>query len=662
MAIDLESDGWPQFKLPYLFSVHASPVTCVQHCSGVNDSFLRRLQEAGDSQLPNCSTRKWPITGGSSETVNNSSRKANKGHDLLLTGHENGSVCFWDLGPDNTNQMMQLIYVLHTAPLFGQQVGGLVPTNIDQSGFSNDEDEEEWPPFRKAGVFDPFSDDPRLAIQKLAICPSTECLVVAGVAGQVLVMGMRDRSQEINTPKPVVAKIVPEQNFSWRGHDSLQSQLEDKIKLNCGFQPSAYFQVKPPAPVTSLALNTDWGVVAVGTAHGLAVFDYIQKREIAVKCTLQLHNQNSNELVEGNFLSRAKTLKKSLRSSIRRLRHGRSDRFQYQNKNGVSAADRLPSPAIIKNEERQIESRQLLANTDESHMTSLVRSLYFSDTFLMSPQQHQPVLIAGTNSGQIFFFQIQLPSIEKRHSEMIQVKLCKELNLKHGAPVMQTLILDRFGTPFSSTQQQRSGSRPLEMANGHFLLVASEEQLKLFTMPNLKQCGKVKITARDGSKLRRFSICDFQSPNNHEFACCYVTNLGEVACYCLPGLLRQFGSFAIPRENINAIISLTFTNDGQFWLLATPSQFACYTLSTAHCIERPLNIGLPQKRLPVLLATSPEKTMTTNGSNNHYSSRSPKANGGNVSVLSKTSKTPPPPSIATPTSNGTVTPLKQSAV
>lgn len=35
------------------------------------------------------------------------------------------------------------------------------------------------------GCFDPYSDDPRLGVQKVALCKYTAQMVVAGTAGQV---------------------------------------------------------------------------------------------------------------------------------------------------------------------------------------------------------------------------------------------------------------------------------------------------------------------------------------------------------------------------------------------------------------------------------------------------------------------------------------------
>lgn len=39
----------------------------------------------------------------------------------------------------------------------------------EEIGENNDSqnDEEEWPPFRRVGTFDPYSDDPRLAVKRV---------------------------------------------------------------------------------------------------------------------------------------------------------------------------------------------------------------------------------------------------------------------------------------------------------------------------------------------------------------------------------------------------------------------------------------------------------------------------------------------------------------
>lgn len=68
---------------------------------------------------------------------------------------------------------------------------------IDTFGVSADDD-EDWPPFRKVGHFDPYTDDPRLGIQRMFLCPVSDILVIAGTAGQVIVLQMEREQRELD--------------------------------------------------------------------------------------------------------------------------------------------------------------------------------------------------------------------------------------------------------------------------------------------------------------------------------------------------------------------------------------------------------------------------------------------------------------------------------
>jgi hypothetical protein len=48
----------------------------------------------------------------------------------------------------------------------------------------------------QVGTFDPYSDDPRLAVKKVALCPKSGTLVVAGSAGSVIVAKLNSDSVE----------------------------------------------------------------------------------------------------------------------------------------------------------------------------------------------------------------------------------------------------------------------------------------------------------------------------------------------------------------------------------------------------------------------------------------------------------------------------------
>ena len=43
VAIDLTSEGWPQYKLPYLYSVHSSAIICTHYVNGVSRKFYDSL-------------------------------------------------------------------------------------------------------------------------------------------------------------------------------------------------------------------------------------------------------------------------------------------------------------------------------------------------------------------------------------------------------------------------------------------------------------------------------------------------------------------------------------------------------------------------------------------------------------------------------------------
>lgn len=107
------------------------------------------------------------------------------------------------------------------------------------------------------GTFDPYSDDPRLAIQKIALCSFSETLVVAGTAGQVVVLQM-EREQHVQELKASTLNIVSDRdNFVWKGHEMLTPTVGD-VSFDAGYHPTCILQLYPPAACTALALHSEW--------------------------------------------------------------------------------------------------------------------------------------------------------------------------------------------------------------------------------------------------------------------------------------------------------------------------------------------------------------------------------------------------------------------
>jgi lethal(2) giant larvae protein len=62
VAIDLVSEGWPTFPLPYLVSVHCSAITCTTHVTNVPKTLWDKMADAGRQQLENSSARVSLVT------------------------------------------------------------------------------------------------------------------------------------------------------------------------------------------------------------------------------------------------------------------------------------------------------------------------------------------------------------------------------------------------------------------------------------------------------------------------------------------------------------------------------------------------------------------------------------------------------------------------
>lgn len=283
-AFDLTESALKQIKAPYLHSIHASAVTCNHLVSQVSGDVYEKIVEAGEQNQIEYSDIDWPVTGG---TVPEKGEDLGiKEYDILLTGHEDGSVKFWDC----TGVVLEPILHFKTAPLFGNS-----DPELDEAHEPEEQDESE-PPFRKAGLFDPYSDDPRLAVKKIAFCPKTGQLIVAGTAGHVVIASIDHKTQAGPLKITTMDLVSDRDGFIWKGHDQLKvkNQLlkDDSLPVEDGLQVSGVLQVLPPAAITCVALQSNWNLVAAGTAHGLVLFDYLSNFPVMHRCTLNPNGKN----------------------------------------------------------------------------------------------------------------------------------------------------------------------------------------------------------------------------------------------------------------------------------------------------------------------------------------------------------------------------------
>ncbi|XP_030384234.1 protein lethal(2) giant larvae isoform X2 [Scaptodrosophila lebanonensis] len=613
-AYDLTDPQVSAIKAPYLHSVHASAVTCNYLASQVSQSVYERILRAGDEQDIEYSSIDWPIMGGvlpEEPALSDESEEAVKEYEILLTGHEDGSVKFWDC----TGVVLKPIYNFKTASVFGHENQDDFPADT-----SAEQVDESEPPFRKAGLFDPYSDDPRLAVKKIALCPETGQLIVGGTAGQIVIADFEGDAVERNALKFSSMNLVSDRDgFVWKGHDQLnvRAQLleEDAQPVGeHGVNITGVLQVLPPASITCLALQAHWGVVSGGTAHGLVLFDFKNFVPVFHRCTL-----NPNDLTgAGEQLSRRKSFKKSLRESFRKLRKGRSTRNNPSNQ--------VPTTLEARPVERQIEAR----STDDG-MGSMVRCLLFAKTYITNVNITSPTLWSATNASTVSVFLLHLPPTQTAATAQpsvsgsstpqlprrISAQLAKEIQLKHRAPVVGISIFDQTGSPVDQFGSGVNGVPP------HRLLIASEEQFKVFSLPQLKPINKYKLTANEGARIRRIHFGSFscrvphellqslqgssptKSTRSHdagdantslasaagagelyrEMALICLTNMGDIMVLSVPELKRQLNVAAVRREDINGISSLCFTNAGEALYMMSSSELQRLALATSKVVQ-----------------------------------------------------------------------------
>lgn len=393
-AFDLTDPALPPVKSSYLHSIHASAVTCNHLVSQVSADVYEKIFEAGQTQQINYSEIEWPITGGSVPDKENSTEQ--KEYEILLTGHEDGSVKFWDC----TGVVLTPLLHLKTAPLFG---------NNDEEDTQNlhgsqEQLDDSEPPFRKAGVFDPYSDDPRLAVKKVALCPKTGQIAIAGTAGHVVMAGVHHISADGPVNVTTMNLVSDRDGFVWKGHDQLKVKAQllesETLPIEDGIQITGVLQVFPPAAINCLALQTTWNLVAAGTAHGLVIFDYVNHHPVLHQCTL-----NPKDLSEtGEALSRRKSFKKTLRESFRRLRRGRSTRNN-------------PAANVPTIETRPVE-RKIEARATDDATQSMVRCLTFAQTYITNSKFRK-------GFGGTFVFDRAMPN--KRDGSVVNVAFLRVL-------------------------------------------------------------------------------------------------------------------------------------------------------------------------------------------------------------------------------------------
>ncbi|XP_063707457.1 syntaxin-binding protein 5 isoform X5 [Culicoides brevitarsis] len=269
VVIDLLTPGFPPFESPYPMDLHESPVTCCTYMADCPSDLVPAFYAVGRQALTRrtgYSDREWPVAGGEWEPASISYS------EIIITGHQDGTIKFWDASAGT----LQILYKLKTAKIF------------------------ERPRTRSV---DGPEEDP-LAIQIIYLCAESRRLCVAGNSGHVILFKFRKlectsettvleilisyESYDDGDGSPeceFIPKSLPKQTESTDSEKKFDGMLKVKPgpqKKLAGFQPqlvclTPWQNGTHPGQITSLCINSSYGLMAYGNEYGLVLVDIVQK-------------------------------------------------------------------------------------------------------------------------------------------------------------------------------------------------------------------------------------------------------------------------------------------------------------------------------------------------------------------------------------------------
>ncbi|XP_026488659.1 syntaxin-binding protein 5 isoform X1 [Vanessa tameamea] len=274
VVIDLLTPGYPCFENPYPMDIHESPVTCCCYFADCPSDLIPAFYSVGrqgNKKAAGFSEKLWPINGGEWAPASCSYS------EIILTGHADGSVKFWDASAGT----LQILYKLKCSKVFERR-GGY---------------EEESP----------------LAVQQAALCAESRRLCVALPHGHVVLFKFRKAEVHAEThvvEVPVITDAVEEETSPeaesgrsaslGRGAESVEGEgrrsgswAGSALRVRgCagtggarrapGFQAALVaLQHGPPHPVTALTLNSSYGLMAWGGERGMVVLDVWRRCVVA---------------------------------------------------------------------------------------------------------------------------------------------------------------------------------------------------------------------------------------------------------------------------------------------------------------------------------------------------------------------------------------------
>ncbi|KAG1945989.1 syntaxin-binding protein 5-like [Pimephales promelas] len=646
VVVDLTQSNFPIFENPYPMDVHESPVTCTAYFADCPPDIIPVLYSIGAKhKKTGYSHKEWPVSGGT-WTIGSQTYP-----EIIVTGHADGSIKFWDA----TAITLQMLYKLKTSKVFENPKSG----DMGRSGELVEED--------------PY------AVQMISWCPQSRIFCVVGISAHVILYRfskydtnttitslevrlqceMEDvisPSDTENTPcysdpsglSPQPQPPSPRSNTPDSTRDSIPClKVKDRmIRMPPGYQAELVVQLlwidgEPPQQITSLDLNSAYGLLAVGNCNGLAVVDYLQKTILLCMNTLELYGSadpfqrltrspRKNRQSTSDFCMRGLSnfysdSKKRIRTSYQSLTElsdnqvsldlersksptsGHSSRrAMLQQLHGVSMYSHdehhITTYSWSERESREnsfSRSRSSSVSSIDRETKEAVTTLQFMESYgRKSDPLPTPCLWVGTSLGLVLIIPMSIPMDEQERQEDPVTVVPTGTVLMLKGSILRFSFLDFGGalihSPYEVWRDQQAPGDPdrprkrklvnfspssSQEASGdcHLAVVCSEKQAKVFLMPT-QACLYVHNITESSFLLR----ADVVSVCNSVCLACFCAN-GHIMTLSLPSLRPLLDINYLPLTDMRIARTFCFTNGGQALYLCSPTEIQRITYSQEMC-------------------------------------------------------------------------------
>ncbi|XP_058642980.1 syntaxin-binding protein 5-like isoform X13 [Onychostoma macrolepis] len=590
VVVDLTQSNFPIFENAYPMDIHESPVTCTAYFANCPPDIIPVLYSIGAKhKKTGYSHKEWPVSGGT-WTVGSQTYP-----EIIITGHADGSIKFWDA----TAITLQMLYKLKTSKVFEKPKSGDV-------GRSAELVEE-----------DPF------AIQMINWCPQSRIFCIVGISAHVILyrFSKHDANTTItslevrlqcemedvispsdteNTPcfsdpsglSPQPQPPSPRSNTPDSVRDSIPClKVKDRmIRMPPGYQAELVVQLlwvdgEPPQQITSLDLNSAYGLLALGNCNGLAVVDYLQKTVLLCMNTLELYGS-------------ADPFQRLTRSP-RKNRQSTSGLTELSDNQVSLDLERSKSPTSESRENSFSRSRSSSVSSIDRETKEAVTTLQFAESYgRKSDTLPTPCLWVGTSLGLVLIIPMSIPTDEQERQEDHVTMAPTGTVLMLKGSILRFAFLDCGGalinSPYEVWRDQHAPDDPdrprkRKLVNfspsssqeasgdGHLAVVCSERQAKVFFMPS-QACLYVHNITESSFVLR----ADVVSVCNSVCLACFCAN-GHIMTLSLPSLRPLLDVNYLPLTDMRIARTFCFTNGGQALYLCSPTEIQRITYSQEMC-------------------------------------------------------------------------------